>query len=252
MNILIVEDDPRIVSFLAKGLRAEGYTATVVASGTEALTIVGQSVDAIDLVLLDLGLPGADGLEVLRAVRATRTSLPVIILTARDATDEKIAGLDAGAVDYVTKPFVFEELLARIRAALRAQDQTVGSRLQVDDLVLDLITKVAWRANRRIDLAPREWALLEFFMRNPQQILSRAQILGHVWDYDYDPGSNVVDVYIGYLRRKLNLPGLQPLIQAIRGAGYRLRPPVTDASTPADAKPAREGRRHRARSANTS
>ncbi len=253
MNILVVEDDPRIVSFLAKGLKAEGYTATVVPDGTQALTLVGHSVDAIDLALLDLGLPGADGLTVLRALRAARTSLPVIILTARDGTDEKVAGLDAGAVDYVTKPFVFEELLARIRAALRAQDQTVGSRLQVDDLSLDLITKVAWRANRRIDLAPREWALLEFLMRNPYQILSRAQILGHVWDYDYDPGSNVVDVYIGYLRRKLNLPGLQPMIQAIRGAGYRLRPPATDPPMPTEPEPERAGRhRPRARSTNVS
>ncbi len=228
MNILVVEDDPRIVSFLTKGLRAEGYAVTVARDGDDAVALVDQGINALDLVLLDLGLPGADGRTVLRALRAARTALPVIILTARDDVEEKVWGLDAGAADYVTKPFAFEELLARIRAALRAQDQSAGSRLEVDDLRLDLMTKVAWRIGRRIDLAPREWALLEFLMRNPHQILSRAQILGHVWDYDYDPGSNVVDVYVGYLRRKVNLPGVRPLIQAVRGAGYRLLPPATD------------------------
>jgi DNA-binding response OmpR family regulator len=125
----------------------------------------------------------------------------------------------------MTKPFAFAELLARIRAALRSTDQTSSTRLTVNDLTLDLETKVAWRASRRIDLAPREWALLELFMRNPSHILSRSQILSHVWDYSFDPGSNIVDVYVGYLRRKLNAPGLQPMILTIRGAGYRLVAP---------------------------
>ncbi len=225
MNILIVEDDARIVSFLVKGLKAEGYATMIVRDGAEAIEMPASLLEDLDLVLLDLGLPGTDGREVLRVLRARRPALPVIILTARDDVREKVWGLDSGAADYVTKPFHFEELLARIRAALRAQDQRASSELVVGDLRLDLTTKTAWRAGRRIDLAPREWALLEFMMRNPNQVLSRVQILSHVWDFDFDPGSNVVDVYVGYLRRKLNAEGLPSLIQAVRGAGYRLLSP---------------------------
>ena len=224
MNILIVEDDARIVSFLTKGLKAEGYAVDTARDGSTALAIADYEADELDLVLLDLGLPGVDGRQVLERFRARRPTLPVIIVTARDEVKERVWGLDAGAVDYVTKPFVVEELLARIRAALRVRDQVTASELVVDDLRLDLLTKLAWRAGRRIELTPREWALLEFLMRNPHAILSRTQILNHVWEFDYDPGSNVVDVYVGYLRRKLNRPGLRPLIQAIRGAGYRLEP----------------------------
>ena len=222
--ILLVEDDARIAAFLAKGLQAEGYAVTRAEDARSALGVVDASGEDLDLALLDLGLPDRDGLEVLRLWRARRPGLPVIILTARDDVASKVAGLDAGATDYVTKPFSFDELLARVRAVLRTREQTVSTELEVGDLRLDLLSKVAFRADRRIELAHREWALLELFMRHPNQVLSRTQILNRVWEYDFDPGSNVVDVYVSYLRRKLNLDGLSPLIHTVRGAGYRLLP----------------------------
>ncbi len=223
--ILIVEDDAGIASFLAKGLRAEGYATAVAKDGGEALALTRANEGDVDLVLLDLTLPGVDGLSILSTWRANRLGAPVIVLTARDETSDKVRGLDAGAHDYVTKPFAFDELLARVRAALRTADQRSSTELVVDDLRLDLLTKLAWRGGRRIELAPKEWALLELFMRHPDQVLSRPQILSRVWDYEFDPGTNVVDVYVGYLRRKLNQPGLGRLIQTVRGAGYRLREP---------------------------
>ncbi len=225
MNIVIVEDDEKIANFLSKGLKSEGYATVVIGDGDEAMTKVPSMGTDIDLVLLDLSLPGADGKTVLSSWRANGFTQPVIILTARDETKYKIEGLDAGANDYVTKPFSFAELLARIRAALRASDQGSNTILQVLDLRLDLVTKVAWRDGIRIDLAPKEWALLELFMRNPNQILSRMQILNHVWDYSFDPGSNIVDVYIGYLRKKINVEGKVELLQTVRGAGYRFLQP---------------------------
>jgi len=222
MNVLIIEDDERIASFLVKGLRAEGYSVSVAADGEAAVDMADSIGDDFDLALLDLGLPGIDGHRVLERIRLKYPALPVIILTARDDLQSKVRGLDTGATDYVTKPFAFEELLARMRAALRARDQVTSHQLIVGDLRLDLLTKIAWRAGRQIDLSVREWSLLEFFMRHPHQVLSRAQILNHVWDMNFDPGSNVVDVYVGYLRRKLNSPGLPPMVHAVRGAGYRL------------------------------
>lgn len=225
MKILITEDDARIANFVAKGLRAEGYVTVVASTGAEALLLIQIRDESPDLVLLDLGLPDQDGLTVLRKMRGVRPELPVIILTARRELGEKVRGLDAGARDYVTKPFAFEELLARIRATLRDCDQETLTTLVVGDLRLDLQTKIAWRGERRIELARREWALLELLMRNPTKLLSRMQILNQVWDYGFDPGSNVVDVYVGYLRRKVNGPGETPLIQTVRGAGYRLTPP---------------------------
>ncbi|MDA8343653.1 MAG: response regulator transcription factor [Actinomycetota bacterium] len=168
----------------------------------------------------------ANGLDVLRQLRQRDPAMPVIILTARAEVTDKVVGLDAGANDYMTKPFSFEELLARIRAVLRNDSQTEATVLTVGDLRLDLLSKVAWRANRRIDLSHREWALLELFMRHPTQVLSRAQILDQVWDYAFEPGSNVVDVYVGHLRRKVNEAGRAPLILTVRGAGYRLTAPA--------------------------
>jgi DNA-binding response OmpR family regulator len=221
VQILVVEDDAGICSFLQKGLRAEGYGTTVAGSASEADAVLGDSVTDIDLVLLDLGLPAGDGQDLLRRLRRDGHTMPVIILTARSEVADKVEGLNAGANDYVTKPFSFEELLARIRAASRTVGQPSASELVVGDLRLDLLSKVAWRSGQRIDLAPREWALLELFMRHPDQVLSRAQILGHVWDYSFDTGSNVVDVYVGYLRRKLTMSGLPPMLETVRGAGYR-------------------------------
>jgi DNA-binding response OmpR family regulator len=219
--VLIVEDDPRIVSFLERGLGAEGYATTSVGDGASAIAMLDGEPDRVDLVLLDLGLPGMDGEETLRAIRQDFPMLPVIILTARADIEDKVRGLNLGANDYVTKPFSFAELLARIRAALRTTAQHIPTELVVGDLTLDLLSKVATRGSRRIPLSPREWALLELFMRNPTHVISRARIASEVFGYDFDPGSNVVDVYVGYLRRKLNAHGDAPLILTIRGAGYR-------------------------------
>ena len=226
MAILIVEDDDRIASFLVKGLRAEGYGVTTAQNGHDANRLCAELGDDLDLILLDIGLPDTDGISLLQSWRAEKVTTPILILTAHDSTPEKVQGLDAGANDYVTKPFAFDELLARVRAALRTPDQNNATQLTIDDLNLDLLTKIAWRNGRRIDLAPREWALLELFMRHPHQILTRAQILNRVWDYGFDPGSNIVDVYVGYVRRKLNRPNETPLLQTVRGAGYRLCEPL--------------------------
>jgi DNA-binding response OmpR family regulator len=221
MHILIVEDDPRIVSFIQKGLAAEGYATSTALDGTTAVELVSHRAAEFDLVLLDLGLPGASGEDVLARVRNRAPRLPVIILTARAEVEEKIRGLNLGATDYVTKPFSFDELLARIRSAVRTTTQMVATELVVGDLTLDLLTKIARRGSRRIDLAPREWALLELFMRHPSYVITRARILNEVFGYDFDTGTNIVDVYVGYLRKKLNAPGEEALIKTVRGAGYR-------------------------------
>ena len=224
MKVLIVEDDPRIVSFLERGLRAEGYSTESATTVRDAWAAV-EAPGGVDVLLLDLTLPDGTGTELLARLRRAGSDLPVIVLTAKGEVADKVHGLELGADDYMTKPFAFEELLARMRTALRRPGQPSAHELVVADLRLDLLTKVAWRAGRRIDLAPREWALLELFMRNPDHVLSRSRILSRVWEFDFEPGSNVVDVYVGYLRRKLNRPGLQPLIQTVRGAGYRLVAP---------------------------
>jgi DNA-binding response OmpR family regulator len=222
MRILVAEDDPAIVSFLVKGLKAEGYATAVAGDGDEAIRLLTNAFESFDLVLLDLGLPGTSGLDVLATLRQRDPALPVIVLTARAEIADKVRGLELGANDYVTKPFSFAELLARIRATLRSATQPTTNELVVGDLRLDLFTKVAWRAERRIDLAPREWALLELFMRQPTHVLSRTRILNEVWEYGFDPGNNVVDVYVSYLRKKINFDDVEPLILTVRGAGYRL------------------------------
>jgi DNA-binding response OmpR family regulator len=225
VRVLIVEDDNRIAAFLDKGLRAEGYSVTTAATANEAEAALGLFNEQLDLMLLDLGLPGGDGEDILRRLRRRGSQLPVIVLTARAEVTDRVRGLDAGANDYVTKPFAFEELLARMRAVRRTVDLPASHELIVGDLRLDTMSKVAWRAGRRIDLSPREWALLELFMRNPTRVLTRTHILSKVWQYDLDPGTNVVDVYVGYLRRKINREGLEPFISTVRGAGYRLLNP---------------------------
>jgi DNA-binding response OmpR family regulator len=222
MRILVAEDDPAIVSFLVKGLKAEGYATAVAGDGDEANRLLTNAFESFDLVLLDLGLPGTTGLDVLATLRQRDRALPVIVLTARAEIADKVRGLELGANDYVTKPFSFAELLARIRATLRSATQPTTNELVVGDLRLDLLTKVAWRAERRIDLAPREWALLELFMRQPTHVLSRTRILNEVWEYGFDPGNNIVDVYVSYLRKKINFDDVEPLILTVRGAGYRL------------------------------
>jgi two-component system, OmpR family, copper resistance phosphate regulon response regulator CusR len=216
-RILIAEDEERIASFVQKGLSANGFTTTVVTDGPTAVdyALTGE----FDLVVLDIGLPGRDGFSVLRELRVAQVSAPVIILTARDSVHDTVAGLEGGADDYMTKPFRFEELLARVRLRLRSANHAPEvTVLRAADLSLDLRTRRALIGNRTVELTAREFTLLELFLRHPGQVLSREQILSHVWGYDYDPGSNIVDVYVRALRRKL---GAQR-ISTLRGMGYAL------------------------------
>jgi DNA-binding response OmpR family regulator len=219
-RILIAEDEPRIAAFLEKGLRANGFTTAVVEDGHEAV-LMAQTRD-FDLLILDLGLPGKDGLTVLEELRGRGEQLPIIILTARDDVSDKVAGLEGGADDYVTKPFRFEELLARVRVRLRDSHSPKGKEAMVmraGNVVLDLRARQVRAGDRLIELSAREFTLLETFLRHPGQVMSREQLLSHVWGYDYDPGSNIVDVYVGYLRKKLG----GDWIETVRGMGYRLR-----------------------------
>ena len=220
-RILIAEDEPRIASFLEKGLRANGFTTVVASDGTQALQLAGSG--EFDLLILDLGLPGIDGLDVLSALRRQDQSLPVVILTARDSVRDTVAGLEGGADDYIAKPFRFEELLARVRVRLRGERAPEETVLTAGDASLDLRTRLATVRGRTIELTAREFALAEMFFRHPGQVLSREQLLSHVWGYDYDPGSNVVDVYVGYLRKKLG----KERISGVRGMGYRLEKETT-------------------------
>jgi DNA-binding response OmpR family regulator len=216
-RILIAEDERGISSFLEAGLRSNGFAATVVDDGESALALARS--EQFDLLVLDLGLPSRDGLSVLEVLRREGSRLPVVILTARTQLEDTVAGLDLGADDYVTKPFRFEELLARIRARLR-RGGAEERELRAGGVILDLRTRRARVGDREVELSAREFALAEVFFRNPGQVLSREQLLSLVWGYDRDPGSNVVDVYVGYLRRKLG----DELIATSRGMGYRLEP----------------------------
>ncbi|ONM50051.1 response regulator transcription factor [Nocardia donostiensis] len=215
-RILIAEDDVHIVSFVGKGLRAAGYTTEHVADGETALLMARSG--AFDMVILDIGLPSMDGFTVLRQLRGEGVRTPVVVLTARDSVDDTVAGLEGGANDYMTKPFQFAELLARVRLRLHDDNVAAADSLSHRDLSLDLRSRRAHVQGRAVDLTAREFALLEVFLRHPDQVLSREQILGHVWGYDFDPASNVVDVYVRALRGKI---GAQRL-QTVRGMGYRL------------------------------
>ncbi|MFM7427308.1 MAG: response regulator transcription factor [Elainella sp.] len=219
-RILIAEDNPRITSFLETGLQANGYVTTIVNTARQAIDLA--SGDDFDLLILDLGLPDADGLKVLAAVRGQGAELPIIILTARDGLDDTIAGLEGGADDYMTKPFRFEELLARVRVQLRNQrpvKKAEDTQLRVADITLDLLTRQVWVGDRPIELSTREFLMLEVFLRHPMQVMTREQLLDRIWGYDYDPGSNIVNVYVGHLRRKIG----DDRLETVRGAGYRLR-----------------------------
>ena len=223
MRILVIEDERTLAGFIEQGLRAEGHAVTVRHDGEsgEAAALTGDYA----LVLLDLMLPGKSGLDVLEAIRARLPDLPVIILTARAAIEQKVEGLDRGANDYVTKPFSFEELLARVRAQLRSPGQRESSALEAADIHLDLRTRRVEREGREIELTAREFDLLAYLMRHPDQVLSREQILNAVWGFDFDPGTKVLEVYVGYLRRKLGVFGSTDPIETVRGVGYRLRVP---------------------------
>jgi len=218
-RILIAEDEPRLSSFLEKGLKANGFTTTVVADGAAAALMAND--DDFDLLILDLGLPGKDGFEVLNDLRARGQRMPTLILTARDDVHDKVAGLEQGADDYVTKPFRFEELLARVRARLRSDPAGAHPTvMRVGEVVLDPHTRRVAADGRTVELSAREFTMLQTFMQHPGQVLSREQLLSHVWGYDHDPGSNVVDVYVGYLRRKIG----SARFRTVRGAGYRFEP----------------------------
>ncbi|MDO5081591.1 response regulator transcription factor [Buchananella hordeovulneris] len=220
-TILVVEDETRIAAFIAKGLKAAGFTTEITASGVEAAQRAVQ--EGIDLVLLDVGLPDIDGFEVLEQIRGQGVTTPVIMLTARSSVADRVAGLSGGADDYMPKPFSFEELLARIRLRLRDESATPAAsqsanQLTHGDLALDLRTRRIHVGGKWLDLSAREFTLAETFLRNPGQVLSRTQLLDSVWGFDFDPGSNVVDVYISYLRAKLG----KDRIETVRGMGYRL------------------------------
>lgn len=217
-RILIAEDEERIVGFLEKGLQASGYTTLAVASGEDAIAVARD--DDFDLMILDLGLPGVDGHEVLRRIRGRGERLPVIVLTARTGVDDTVATLDGGADDYMSKPFRFEELLARIRLRLRDEGgETSATALTAGGITLDLRTRRVTAGGQVVELTAREFSLLETFMRNPGRVLSRPELLSSAWGYDFDPNSNVVDVYVRYLRNKLP----DGMIETVRGAGYRLQ-----------------------------
>lgn len=223
-QILIVEDEERIASFIAKGLRSEGHQPTVVGDGPGGLAeaLSGR----FDLMVLDIGLPGMDGFEVLDQLRSQGSRMPVVVLTARDSVTDTVTALDSGADDYMAKPFRFAELMARVRLRLRSADGGATEARQHEDVLqvaavrLDRRTRRVSAGNHEHDLSAREFTLAEIFMLNPGQVLTREQLLDHVWGYDFDPGSNVVDVYVGYLRKKVG----SDAIETVRGVGYRFRP----------------------------
>jgi heavy metal response regulator len=221
MRILLVEDDKKVASFIRKGLEEEGYAVDVAADGEAGLFM---GLDRLhDLIILDVMLPKKPGFQVLRELRQAKAATPVLMLTARDTVEDKVQGLDAGADDYLTKPFVFAELLARVRALLRRRAETRSPRLQVADLVLDPATRSVTREGQPITLTNREFALLEYLMRNAGRVLTRTAITEHVWDYDFDSGTNVIDVYVNYLRKKIDAGHEPKLLHTVRGAGYVLR-----------------------------
>jgi DNA-binding response OmpR family regulator len=224
MKILLVEDDAALVRALRRGLSAHGHELISAENGEDGAAMAGEA--AVDFVLLDISLPGLDGQEVLRRIRTSRPELPVLMLTARDDLLNKVTALNAGADDYLTKPFEFEELLARIRALTRRTEQPESVWLKAGDLRIDLLSRRVWRGDETIELSNREFALLEHFMRHRGQVLSRGQILSALWDYAFDTGSNVVNVYVTHLRRKIDRPGERSLISTVRGAGYRFEPPA--------------------------
>jgi DNA-binding response OmpR family regulator len=221
MRVLVVEDERKVASFLRQGLQEEGHAVEVAADGDAALDLLLAS-PGYDLVVLDLMLPRRNGFEVLKTLRERKVRTPVLVLTAKDEISDKVAGLDLGADDYLTKPFAFEEFLARVRALLRRGATQSTPVLHLRDLSLDPATREVTRGGRRITLTAREYALLEYFMRNAGRVLTRPMLAQHVWGLDFDPESNIVDVYVGYLRRKIDADGDRRLLHTVRGVGYKL------------------------------
>jgi two-component system, OmpR family, response regulator len=221
MRALVVEDEPKMAALIRRGLVEEGYAADVARTGEEALWMARAT--PYDAIVLDLMLPGRNGLEVCKSLRESGVWSPILILTARDGVEDKVSGLDSGADDYLSKPFSFAELLARLRALTRRGPTERPSVLEVGSLRLDPATRQAWRGDNEIDLSAKEFSLLETFMRRPGDVLTRLDLLEHAWDYGYDNKSNVVDVYVRYLREKIDRPFGLDSIETVRGIGYRLR-----------------------------
>ena len=221
MRILVVEDERKVASFIRQGLGEEGYAVDVASNGEEGLAMARDGVH--DLIILDIGLPKMNGLQVLQELRRRKVTTSVLLLTVRATIEDKVLGLDAGADDYLTKPFAFQELVARVRALLRRRTEGGPAVLQFADLTLDPARHTAFRGGQKIDLTSKEFALLDYFMRNPGRVLTRTMIIEHVWDYDFDTGTNVVDVYVNYLRKKIDSDREPKLIHTIRGVGYVMK-----------------------------
>ena len=222
MKILVVEDEKKIASFIRKGLEGVGFVVDACHHGDEGFTLA--TTRPYDAIILDIMLPGKDGLSILRNLRDRKMSVPVILLTARSELNERLDGLNLGADDYLTKPFFIEELIARLHAVTRRASGATQSMLELDDLTVNLLTREVKRGERKIDLTAREFALLESLMRSPGRVLTRAQICEQVWDYNFDPGTNLVEVYVQRLRKKVDEGATIRLIETIRGVGYRMKP----------------------------
>ncbi|SPJ15288.1 DNA-binding response regulator in two-component regulatory system with CusS [Syntrophobacter sp. SbD2] len=221
MRLLVVEDEKKVSGFIKKGLQEEGYAVDVAFDGKTGLQMAMDRVH--DLIVLDIHLPGMDGLSLLHQLRTAKVSTPVLLLTVRANIEDKVLGLDAGADDYLTKPFAFQELVARIRALLRRQTEAELPVLRFADLTLDPARRVVLRGARKIDLTAKEYALLDYFIRNPGRVLTRTMIVDHVWDYNFDSMTNIIDVYVNYLRRKIDSDREHKLIHTVRGVGYVLK-----------------------------
>lgn len=221
MKILVVEDEKKVSSFIKRGLEEEKYEVDTAFDGEEGLKMALDR--PYEIVVLDWMLPKMDGLSVLKELRAQKRSTPVLMLTAKDTVEDIVAGLDSGSDDYLTKPFAFAELLARVRALLRRSEMDRGAELRFADLRIDPVTHKVWRGDKEIDLTAKEYALLEYFMRNPNQVLTRTMIADHVWDYTFDSFTNIIDVYVNYLRKKIDRDADKKLIHTVRGVGYILK-----------------------------
>ena len=223
MRILVVDDDRRLCTIIKRGLLEEAYAVDLTYDGEEGEYLA--EVNPYDLIILDIMMPVKDGIEVCHDLHAKKINTPILMLTAKDTVEDRVRGLDTGADDYLVKPFAFSELLARVRALLRREGMSKSPELRVGDLVLNTLTRQVWRGQRPFELTTKEYVILEYFMRHPNVVVTRTMIEEHAWDYDFDSLSNLVDVYIRRLRRKIDDEGKDSLIQTVRGAGYRLKAP---------------------------
>ncbi|MGB4412017.1 MAG: two-component system response regulator RppA [Atribacterales bacterium] len=223
MRILVVEDEKRLAEVIKKGLVEEGYSVDVAYDGAEGQYMAESA--SYDLVILDIMLPKKDGVTICQELRIRGINTPILMLTAKDSVEDRVKGLDSGADDYLVKPFAFSELVARVRALLRREALSKASKLQVGNLVMDTLTREVWRGDKKIELTAKEYAILEYFMRHPNMVVTRTMLMEKVWDYDFEGISNVIDVYIRRLRLKLDEEGAESIIETVRGAGYRLREP---------------------------